>query len=227
MQKILDFETEQRNKFVKNKQKLIEKINIEYLQKHNFLPYMVINREYKKVDGIFQKFSIDYFAKFREGTLLDALWAFNGDFQIKIDTFSIDQFDQLMSNFYMRSSQMRICFFEGRIEQCLRFYFEAVCLLIAAQIYGTALSQIKCRGTNDLNRALKNVIDVNFDDNYWLSSQIHFDNKNIEKILKCTGVSFGDLFNEYRFCGYVPNSAITSERINLRISAYLNSCDQS
>lgn len=222
MQKIVDFEAKQRNKFVKNKQKLIEKINIEYLSKHYFLPFMVINREYKKVDDIFQQFSIDYFAKFKCGTLLDALWAFNGDFQMKINTFSTDQFDQLMSNFYMRSSQMRICFFEGRIEQYLRLYFESVCLLIAGQIYGGALNIVKCHIANNFDKALKNVSTVNFNDNYWLSSQIHLDNKNMTKILTYAGVTFGDLFNEYKFCGYLPNSAITSEIINSRISNYIN-----
>lgn len=227
MQKIIEFEKEQKNKFIKNKHKLIDKISIEYLSKHSFFPLMTVNREYIRVEDVFQKFAIDYFAKFKNGTLLDALWAFDEDFQSNIDTFSKNQFDCLMSNFYLRNSQMRICFFEGRIEQYLKFYFENICLLIAAQIYGTALILVKSHAANDLNKALKNVCDVNFSDNHWLSSQIYLDNKNMEIILKYTGLTFEDLFNEYKFCGYLPNSAITSEKINLRINDYLRSLQRS
>lgn len=212
MDAIKEYEAKQRANFEKNKNKIIEKLTIEYLQKHFFIPIKQVNDNFVNLDNEFERFSKDYFIKFPSGTILDALWAFDSNLLPLLGNGSLSKNDYFMSMHYLKMSQCYICEIEGKIEQALYLNFEATCYLTLGRIYGSALNLDKYSKNHDFSKAFKITADsmlTSKDEMRW-----HVSNKFIERIAKKTGTTLFELLADYHFKGSIPNSDLSSDLLN-------------
>ena len=209
-----------REKFTKNKEKILTKLDLNYLNKHNCLPIIYADNDYISLNNEFEKHLEQYSKEFQQGNILDALWSFSSKTMMKLDSYNLTLDNYLMSLFYIRKSQMFVCFTEGRISQYLSLYFEATSYFITATYFGSVYNATKFSKSNSLEKYMDFYKREYLENNEWILNHMSID-KNFNKLLTTYNISFADVFDKYKFHGYIPSSPITSEKLNMYIEKFI------
>ena len=114
---VLEAETKARTEYKANPNKVLSKLSFSYCQRKALIPYDMTNEQFNKMIN-------NYLVKFPNGTILDALWAYNGECKTKPTTFP--------SRIPLAMGQ--IAELEGRYEIALRNLFECVVLEIVQDL---------------------------------------------------------------------------------------------
>lgn len=189
---VLEAEAKARTEYKANPNKVLSKLSFSYCQRKALIPYEMTNEQFDNMIN-------NYLAKFPNGTILDALWAYNGECKTKPTSFP--------SRIPLAMGQ--IAELEGRYEIALRNLFECVVLEIVQDLSEfKTLSPYHKEWNNDPLKFLRRGGSVD----YLKKGSISGD--RISQIVKKSSMSEKEIFEMYKYIGSIPPCCLTTEQIN-------------
>ena len=216
MEKVEILTAIEKEKYKKNKNKIVEKYTIEYCSKKCLIPFIQINGQYRSTLEDFKNFLPNYKNKFPNSVIFDALWAFYGYLMTKIGSSNLSIGDYYYSMFGIRKAQFEVLKIEGNIELALRNYFESVVYIQVSNIY---------HSKENLDSVSKKPSDISISVDAFLKNEWEMaravDEKVVGPIAKKCECTIKELFDEYKYEGSIPFTILSSEQINSAICKYL------
>ena len=189
---VLDAELKARTEFKSDPNKVLNKLSYSYCQRKALIPFDMS-------EDTFNRFLKDYKNQFPNGTILDALWAYNVQAKMYPTKFASR----------MPLALGQIAELEGRYEIALRNFLECVVLEIVEDLesFNTLAPYHKEWGNNPI-KYLNRAGSRGFLDKGSLVGD------RLSQIIKKSQTSKKEIFETYKFRGAIPNCCLTIEEIN-------------
>lgn len=189
---VLDAETKARLEYKSNPDKILSKLTYSYCQRKVLIPFDMS-------ENTFNRFLADYKNQFPNGTILDALWAYNVQAKMYPSKF--------VSRMPLALGQ--IAELEGRYEIALKNFLECLVLEIVEDLesFKTLAPYHKEWGNNPINYLNRAGFRDLLDKGSLVGDRLY-------QIIKKSQTSKKEIFETYKYRGAIPNCCLTVEEIN-------------
>ena len=189
---VLDAELKARAEYKNTPDNVLHKLSYSYCQRKALIPYEMTNGQFDELISAYKK-------QFSNGTVLDALWAYNNQCKLYPTNFA--------SRIPLALGQ--IAELEGRYEIALRNFFECLVLVLVEDLKGFETSApYHKEWQNDPIKFLGRGGDVDYLNKGSLVSD------RIAQIIKKSQESKKEIFENYKYRGSTFNCCLTTEQIN-------------
>lgn len=189
---VIEAEIKARSEYKNNPGKVLDKLSYAYCQRKALIPYEMTNDQFNEVIAAYKK-------QFPNGTILDALWAYNNQCKLYSTDFA--------SRIPLALGQ--IAEFEGKYEIALRNFFECLVLEFVEDLDSfETLAAYHKEYQNDPIKYLSRGGDIDYLNKGSLVGD------RIAQIIKKSQESKRLIFQRYKYQGSCFNCCLTTEQIN-------------
>ena len=197
---VLEAEAKARTEYKNNPDKVLSKLSYSYCQRKVLIPREMTNSQFDELIAAYKK-------QFPNGTILDALWAYNNQCKLYPTSFA--------SRIPLALGQ--IAELEGRYEIALRNFFECLVLVFVEDLKSfNTLAPYHREWQNDPIKFLGRAGDIDYLDKGSLVSD------RIAQIIKKSQESKKTVFENYKYRGSTFDCCLTTEQINEYIHNHIN-----